>query len=79
MEKIALAIYGQPYGELPLFERCAVAWAYASQYVSAAAMALSASAILETGAPKIARKPSPRYLSTIPRCLITMSPMLEKK
>lgn len=59
MEKIALAIYGQPYGELPLFERCAVAWAYASQYVSAAAMAfvglaLARDRMLERG--KVARR-----------------------
>ncbi len=42
-------------------------------------MALSASVVLETGAPKRARNPSPRYLSTIPPCLKTISPMLVKK
>lgn len=76
MEKIALAIYGQPYGELPLFERCAVAWAYASQYVSVAAMALVGLALardrmLECGkaarrVPTTQRKPIRKRRTSLP-------------
>ncbi len=51
----------------------------ASFISSAAVSALSASFILETGAPKIARNPSPRYLSTMPLYLNTILPITEKK